>query len=406
MLETHPCPPPRQHIKLRKPLARPGRPNGGHPLRWSVAVVDSCCFWVFSDSKSKRLECGALWWNSICWPGKHYNTYSKLSRCNFDWFCIIRTESNYTYNTGYTLYNTQYTVYIYFIMLLCMPFKTAVKRGQLQSCLYQNNDAGGRHDAVRCRQSSPERGSSRCGEQWYVHCRGTSKLPMAISIQNANFLMVVFLGWLPFPKRKKKGGWNNCEFLNLEEMVVKSKESLCLLILMHIYFETSSKLHWNIADIRIRVRWGHHPLPLYMLHDVEVDIFLPLPGQKSFSKGRPPNREGVGRQKLPIAGRHYCSRSSCSGSGIPAVRDVDAADQSPKVPMVQIQPRFMVCPCPLLERFHLWHHLLWSLVQWFWSLVQWFSTRLRQRQGYMGVARMVWQTWMNCWLAAVGWLSD
>lgn len=118
MLETHPCPPPRQRIKLRKPLARPGRPNGGHPLRWSFAVVDSCCFWVFSDSKSKRLECGALWWNSICWPGKHYNTYNKLSRCNFDWFCIIRTESNYTYNTGYTLYNTQYTVYIYFIMLL------------------------------------------------------------------------------------------------------------------------------------------------------------------------------------------------------------------------------------------------------------------------------------------------
>ena len=80
-----------------------------------------------------------------------------------------------------------------------------------------------------------------------------------------------------------------------------------------VLFKTSSKLHRNIADIRIRVRWGH-PLPLYMLHDVEVDIFLPLPGKKSSSKGSPPKPGGVGQQKLPIAGRHCCSRGSCSGS--------------------------------------------------------------------------------------------
>ena len=134
----------------------------------------------------------------------------------------------------------------------------------------------------------------------------------------------------------------------------------------------------------------YHCTCYILLHDVEVDIFLPLPGKKSSSKGRPPNREGLASRSsrflVKLRRPPLLQAQQLRWFGNPSSEGCRSSHQSPRVPiMVQIQPRFMVCHCPLLERFHLWHHL-------FWSLVQWFSTRLRQRQGDMGVVRKVWQT--------------
>ena len=54
-----------------------------------------------------------------------------------------------------------------------------------------------------------------------------------------------------------------------------------------------------------------------MLHDVEVDIFLPLPGKKSSSKGSPPNREGLASRSFPLQAATAAAAAAAVVHGMP-----------------------------------------------------------------------------------------